>query len=270
MLCLDVEHQAVTGSSVQCQIRLKLSILLCTKLCAFIHPAQKENLSINHKACCCRKDRTGKFNLFTMAEGDYYTMGTRQRIPRDPFGEQSLASRFMDDDFGLPPFHDELSMDWPGWARPRLSTRLDAPWTGQLRTGFPRGFSARYSEGPRRSSAPLTNPDEPWKVCVNVHSFRPEELNVKTKDGFVEVSESHPMWTLSLCSPLCLQKGFSSLKPGKPLRTTSTATKCPQNPWKNPWPDLRSPAWLQPKSIQPGSERELTCPWYLFRASAKI
>ncbi|KAK2911033.1 hypothetical protein QQF64_026656 [Cirrhinus molitorella] len=133
-----------------------------------------------------------------MAEGDYYTMGNRQRIPRDPFGEQSLASRFMDDDFGLPPFHDELSMDWPGWARPRLSTRLDAPWTGSLRTGFPRtsmgspqGYSSRYSESPRRSSAPPTNPDEPWKVCVNVHSFKPEELNVKTKDGFVEVSGKH-------------------------------------------------------------------------------
>uniref|UniRef100_A0A671Q5V2 Heat shock protein b8 n=1 Tax=Sinocyclocheilus anshuiensis TaxID=1608454 RepID=A0A671Q5V2_9TELE len=130
-----------------------------------------------------------------MAEGDYYTMGNRQRIPRDPFREQSLASRFMDDDFGLPPFHDELSMDWPGWARPRLSTRLDAPWTGSLLTGFPRtsmgsqqGFSSRYSESPRRSSAPPTNPDEPWKVCVNVHSFKPEELNVRTKDGFVEVS----------------------------------------------------------------------------------
>lgn len=51
MLCLDVEHQAVTGSSVQCQIRLKLSILLCTKLCAFIHPAQrKTRLSITKPA----------------------------------------------------------------------------------------------------------------------------------------------------------------------------------------------------------------------------
>ncbi|EOA96255.1 Heat shock protein beta-8, partial [Anas platyrhynchos] len=29
---------------------------------------------------------------------------------------------------------------------------------------------------------------EPWKVCVNVHSFKPEELTVKTKDGYVEVS----------------------------------------------------------------------------------
>lgn len=142
-----------------------------------------------------------------MAEGDYYTMGNRQRIPRDPFREQSLASRFMDDDFGLPPFHDELSMDWPGWARPRLSTRLDAPWTGSLRTGFPRssmgspqGYSSRYSESPRRSSAPPTNPDEPWKVCVNVHSFKPEELNVKTKDGFVEVSGEKTCTCFSGCS----------------------------------------------------------------------
>ncbi|KAI7813113.1 heat shock protein beta-8 [Triplophysa rosa] len=133
-----------------------------------------------------------------MAEGDFYTMSNRQRAPRDPFREQSLASRFMDDDFGLPAFPDDLSMDWPGWARPRLSARLDTPWTGSLRTGFPRtsmgapqGFSTRYSETPRRSSASPSNPDEPWKVCVNVHSFTPEELNVKTKDGFVEVSGKH-------------------------------------------------------------------------------
>ncbi|XP_076126404.1 heat shock protein beta-8 [Alosa pseudoharengus] len=130
-----------------------------------------------------------------MGDGDFYTLGSRQRGPRDPFREQSLASRFMEDDFGIP-FPEDLSMDWPGWARPRLSTRLNAPWTGGLRTaGFPRTsmgsptvYSSRYSE-PR--SSPTPNPDEPWKVCVNVHSFQPEELNVKTKDGFVEVSGKH-------------------------------------------------------------------------------
>ncbi len=41
----------MTESSVQCQIRLKLSILLCTKLCAFIHPAQRKTcLSITKPA----------------------------------------------------------------------------------------------------------------------------------------------------------------------------------------------------------------------------
>ncbi|XP_029916266.1 heat shock protein beta-8 [Myripristis murdjan] len=144
-----------------------------------------------------------------MAEGDFYTMGSRQRIPRDPFAEPSfrdqspfrdqLASRFMDDDFGMSPFPDDISMDWPGWARPgRLSTRLStSPFTSSLRTGFPPRqstggptlYTSRYNE-PSRSS-PTTTGGEPWKVCVNVHSFKPEELHVKTKDGFVEVSGKH-------------------------------------------------------------------------------
>lgn len=129
-----------------------------------------------------------------MAEGEFYPMGNRQRISRDPFRDQSLSSRFMDDDFGMPSFPEDLSMDWPGWARTRLGTRLGSPWSGSLRAGFPRsttsatpsaGYSPRYSD---LRSSPVAVPGEPWKVCVNVHSFKPEELNVKTKDGFVEVS----------------------------------------------------------------------------------
>lgn len=143
-----------------------------------------------------------------MAEGDFYTLGSRQRFPRDPFGDSpfmdqspfrdQLASRFMDDGFGMPAFRDDLEMDWPGWARPgRLSTRLSpSPFGGGgLRAGFPARQSAggpalyggRYGEPSSRSS-PVTTGGEPWKMCVNVHSFKPEELNVKTRDGFVEVS----------------------------------------------------------------------------------
>ncbi|XP_015459180.1 heat shock protein beta-8 [Astyanax mexicanus] len=121
-----------------------------------------------------------------MAEGDFYTLGgSRQRIPRNPF-----SSHFMDDDFPMPAFPDDLSMDWPGWARPRLSARHSAPWPGALHSSFPR----RYTE-PSRSPAPGPAPtgltDEPWKVCVNVHSYRPDELSVKTRDGFIEVSGKH-------------------------------------------------------------------------------
>lgn len=132
-------------------------------------------------------------------------MGSRQRFPRDPFGESPFrdqspfreASRFMDEDFGMSPFPDDLAMDWPGWARPgRLSTRLStSPFSSPLRTGFPPRqspggpalYTSRYGEPSSRSS-PITTGGEPWKVCVNVHSFKPEELNVKTRDGFVEVS----------------------------------------------------------------------------------
>lgn len=137
-----------------------------------------------------------------MAEGDYYTLGNRQRFARDPFGESpfrdQLASRFMEDDFGMPPFPEDLSMDWPGWARPgRLSTRLSpSPFGGTgMRAGFPPRqstggpalYNSRYGEPSSRSS-PVTTGGEPWKVCVNVHSFKAEELHVKTRDGFVEVS----------------------------------------------------------------------------------
>lgn len=119
-----------------------------------------------------------------MAEGDFYPLGggpPRQRATRDPF-----SSRFMDPDFSMPmcAFPDDLSMDWPGWARPRLSARLGSPWTGSLRSSFPLGSMNAHSS---RGSPPL-DPSEPWKVCVNVHSYRAEELSVKTRDGFVEVS----------------------------------------------------------------------------------
>ncbi|XP_059920384.1 heat shock protein beta-8 [Gadus macrocephalus] len=139
-----------------------------------------------------------------MAEGDFYTLGNRPRIARDPFGESPFREqspfrdRFMEDDFGMTPFPDDLAMDWPGWARPgRLSTRLSStsPFSTTLRPGFsqrastggPTVYTTRYSE----TSPPTTPGEEPWKVCVNVHSFRPEELSVKTRDGFVDVSGKH-------------------------------------------------------------------------------
>ncbi|XP_060926902.1 heat shock protein beta-8 [Limanda limanda] len=153
-----------------------------------------------------------------MAEGDFYTLGNRQRFPRDPFGEspfraqspfrEQLASRFLEDDFGIPPFPEDLGMDWPGWARPgRLGTRMgSSPFSSTLRSGFPvrhssggpAVYTSRYGEASPRSSPTGTSAGgagspggEPWKVCVNVHSFKPEELNVKTRDGFVEVSGKH-------------------------------------------------------------------------------
>ncbi|CAK6959804.1 heat shock protein beta-8 [Scomber scombrus] len=112
-----------------------------------------------------------------MAEGDFYTMGNRQRFPRDPFVES--------------PFRDQSPF------REQLSSR-SSPFSSSLRTGFPPRqstggptmYTSRYGEPSSRSS-PTTTGGEPWKVCVNVHSFKPEELNVKTRDGFVEVSGKH-------------------------------------------------------------------------------
>ncbi|XP_043924255.1 heat shock protein beta-8 [Protopterus annectens] len=121
--------------------------------------------------------------------------GTRQRGSRDPFLEPRLSSRFLDDDFGISRFSDEFSTDWPDWARPRLTST----WPRPLRTGLgrmsgeeasPAGYTIRYTGFPEPRNL-NTLPQEPWKVCVNVQNFTPEELTVKTKDGYVEVSGKH-------------------------------------------------------------------------------
>ncbi|XP_063000288.1 heat shock protein beta-8 [Elgaria multicarinata webbii] len=121
----------------------------------------------------------------------------RHRTLRDPFREPSLSSRLLDDDFGMSPFSGDLTADWPDWARSRLTTG----WPGPLRSGMvrtsglsPPGYSSRfggYTEGAPYGVSPSSCSGEPWKVCVNVQSFKPEELTVKTKDGYVEVSGKH-------------------------------------------------------------------------------
>ncbi|XP_053135162.1 heat shock protein beta-8 [Hemicordylus capensis] len=121
----------------------------------------------------------------------------RYRSLRDPFRESTLSSRLLDDDFGMSPFSGDLTADWPDWARSRLTTG----WPGPLRSGAarsaglsPPGYDSRfggYMEGGPFAGGPSSFSGEPWKVCVNVQSFKPEELMVKTKDGYVEVSGKH-------------------------------------------------------------------------------
>lgn len=122
-----------------------------------------------------------------MADGQMpFSCHYPSRLRRDPFRDSSLSSRLLDDGFGMDPFADDLTASWPDWALPRLSS----PWSGTLRSGMvPRGPTATARFGvPAEGRSPPPFPGEPWKVCVNVHSFKPEELMVKTKDGYVEVS----------------------------------------------------------------------------------
>ncbi|XP_007440485.1 heat shock protein beta-8 [Python bivittatus] len=121
----------------------------------------------------------------------------RHRNLRDPFRESSLSSRLLDDDFGMSPFSGDLTANWPDWAR----SPLTSAWSTPLRSGMvrttglsPPGYGPRYGSYPEGSpfgTSPPSFSGEPWKVCVNVQSFKPEELSVKTKDGYVEVSGKH-------------------------------------------------------------------------------
>uniref|UniRef100_A0A8D2I1I9 Heat shock protein family B (small) member 8 n=1 Tax=Urocitellus parryii TaxID=9999 RepID=A0A8D2I1I9_UROPR len=125
-----------------------------------------------------------------MADGQMpFSCHYPSRLRRDPFRDSPLSSRLLDDGFGMDPFPDDLTASWPDWALPRLSSA----WPGTLRSGMvPRGPTAAARFGvPAEGRGPPPFPGEPWKVCVNVHSFKPEELTVKTKDGYVEVSGQH-------------------------------------------------------------------------------
>lgn len=122
-----------------------------------------------------------------MADGQMpFSCHYPSRLRRDPFRDSPLSSRLLDDGFGMDPFPDDLTAPWPEWALPRLSSA----WPGSLRPGtVPRVPTAAGRFGvPGDGRSPPPFPGEPWKVCVNVHSFKPEELMVKTKDRYVEVS----------------------------------------------------------------------------------
>lgn len=122
-----------------------------------------------------------------MADGQMpFSCHYPSRLRRDPFRDSPLSSRLLDDGFGMDPFPDDLTAPWPDWALPRLSSA----WPGSLRPGtVPRVPTATGRFGvPADGRSPPPFPGEPWKVCVNVHSFKPEELMVKTKDRYVEVS----------------------------------------------------------------------------------
>uniref|UniRef100_A0A8W4F7T7 Heat shock protein family B (small) member 8 n=1 Tax=Sus scrofa TaxID=9823 RepID=A0A8W4F7T7_PIG len=131
-----------------------------------------------------------KSSAATMADGQMpFPCHYASRRRRDPFRDSPLSSRLLDDGFGMDPFPDDLTASWPDWALPRLSSA----WPGTLRSGMvPRGPTSMARFGvPAEGRSPPPFPGEPWKVCVNVHSFKPEELMVKTKDGYVEVSGKH-------------------------------------------------------------------------------
>ncbi|XP_005993366.2 cell surface glycoprotein 1 [Latimeria chalumnae] len=97
-------------------------------------------------------------------------------------------------DFGLPPFPEELDVDWTAWARSRLSSA----WPGY----FQPALGVRPEEQPSQEQQVLQHQlsggvseiglgPNSWKVCLDVKHFSPEEIAVKTKEGFLEISGKH-------------------------------------------------------------------------------
>ncbi|XP_048860620.1 heat shock protein beta-1-like [Brienomyrus brachyistius] len=109
----------------------------------------------------------------------------------DPFHGWARPSRIFEQDLGLPPFLEPGDLGWINWARRRLAM---SSWPGYTRTPL---FASSGLPGPQHQhevsggvSELRTGPDC-WKIVLNVKHFSPEEITVKTKEGYLEIAGKH-------------------------------------------------------------------------------
>ncbi|KPP57676.1 hypothetical protein Z043_124577 [Scleropages formosus] len=107
--------------------------------------------------------------------------------------EHRKPSRIFDQDFGLPPFLEPGDLSWIDWARRRMST---SSWPGYTRAPLfaPTDAAARPSPPSpqlcrqiRGVSEIRTGPDS-WKIGLDVSHFSPEEITIRTKEGYLEIA----------------------------------------------------------------------------------
>ncbi|XP_018610759.1 heat shock protein beta-1-like [Scleropages formosus] len=120
----------------------------------------------------------------------------RRDVNWDPFRDWAQPSRIFDQDFGLPPFLEPGDLSWIDWARRRMST---SSWPGYTRAPLfaPTDAAARPSPPSpqlclqiRGVSEIRTGPDS-WKIGLDVSHFSPEEITIRTKEGYLEIAGKH-------------------------------------------------------------------------------
>lgn len=113
----------------------------------------------------------------------------------DPFLDWAQPTRIFDQDFGMPLFLEENDLNWVDWARRRLSSSWPgylqspnwAPSLGKQQTVCRQGLQRQLSGGVSEVRA---GPDS-WKISLDVNHFTPEEITIKAKGGYLEISGKH-------------------------------------------------------------------------------
>uniref|UniRef100_UPI00398EE2F5 heat shock protein beta-1 n=1 Tax=Pristiophorus japonicus TaxID=55135 RepID=UPI00398EE2F5 len=110
----------------------------------------------------------------------------------DPFRSHQFPSRLFDQDFGLPAYPEEPLRDWMEW----VENRLSSSWPGQSHSSpadsttpnrcLPT-LQRQLSAGTSLIQHTLGN----WKISLDIKHFTPEELQVKTQDGYLVISGNH-------------------------------------------------------------------------------
>ncbi|XP_029564936.1 heat shock protein beta-1 [Salmo trutta] len=124
----------------------------------------------------------------------------RRDVNWDPFREWTQPSRMiMEQDFGLPPFLDPGDVSWIDWARRRLAS---SSWPGYTRHPlFAPGTTPPAAVAPQTSArlqrqlsggvSEIRTGQDSWRITLDVNHFSPEEISIKTKGGFLEITGQH-------------------------------------------------------------------------------
>ncbi|XP_043924254.1 heat shock protein 67B1-like [Protopterus annectens] len=130
-----------------------------------------------------------------MAESRHFSRPFFRDWSWDPFQEVGRPGWIFDQNFGLPPVSLELDLGWLNW----LKTRLSSAWAGyshasaletssevtskQMPGLFWRQLSGGVSE--------IKKDFNYWKINLDVNHFAPEEISVRVKERFLEISGKH-------------------------------------------------------------------------------
>ncbi|XP_032901856.1 heat shock protein beta-1 [Amblyraja radiata] len=113
----------------------------------------------------------------------------------DPFRDWHYPSRLFDQSFGMPALGSDWGADWqgmwPGYLRPFPAVGARAPAaTPVAETPAPTAVAVLSRQQSTGISEIKVTSDK-WRVNLDVNQFAPEEITVKTKDGYVEIDGKH-------------------------------------------------------------------------------
>ncbi|XP_051891484.1 heat shock protein beta-1 [Pristis pectinata] len=118
----------------------------------------------------------------------------------DPFRDWHYPSRLFDQSFGMPALSYDWGVDWPGmwpgYVRPfhPASARPPAPAPAPAASEAADQTAASSAALSRQQSTGISEikvTSDKWRVNLDVNHFAPEEITVKTKDGYVEINGKH-------------------------------------------------------------------------------
>ncbi|XP_061589364.1 heat shock protein beta-1-like [Cololabis saira] len=120
----------------------------------------------------------------------------RRDVSWDPFPNWTQPSRIFAQDFGLPPFLEPSDLDWLDWAKKRLAS---FSWPAYAQSPLLPPFTGLHPGAPdQKNQKQLTSGvseiqtgQNSWKINLDVNHFSPDEITIKTKDGFLQIAGNH-------------------------------------------------------------------------------